>query len=264
MAREERLKKRAAAPRNRNNDINPLGHLTNSSTIKGVFRSGTQNDQATTTRAKNLRRYKGSKSRKLYSFLPYNRIARALSLQNIEKNGRDKSTGLKIIPRLLCIVGIAFVFFRNDENGSNTRKLRNQAQRIGRANIFEFNISFSKKFSGNISQSFFEIDSMESGMQRYNDYGGLDIQTMGKKRQILDSDYLSDSSFRPPGKSRDDDGNDAYLAFDDDYLRGTEGTLNENPLKKICRRTSNHRLNFQNCNTIFEIELLSNRAKYLK
>ena len=114
------------------------------------------------------------------------------------------------------------------------------------------------------NESFFEIDVMKSGMERYYDYGGLEIQKMGRKRQISDSDYLSASNFRPPGKSRDDDGNDAYLAFDDDYLRGTEGTLNKNPLGKVCRRTRNHRLNFQNCNTIFETDLLQNHAKYLK
>lgn len=109
----------------------------------------------------------------------------------------------------------------------------------------------------------FEIDAIESGPEGDTDYGGLTIQNVGRERQISDLDFLLASEFRHPDQNRDDDGNDAYLAFDDDFIRGTEGTLNENPTNKVCHRTSGHRTNFQNCNTIFESELISNHVKYL-
>ena len=130
----------------------------------------------------------------------------------------------------------------------------------------EFEIFFSDMLLDNVSKSLFEIDTIETGLERYphQDYGGLEIRNVGRKRQISDFDYLSESDFRHPDKSRDDDGNDAYLAFDDDFLRGTEGTLNENPNNQICRRTSAHRLNFQNCNTVYETDFLNNHVKYLK
>ena len=96
------------------------------------------------------------------------------------------------------------------------------------------------------------------------DYGGLEIQNAGRKRQIYDFDYLSETDFRHPDKHRDDDGNDAYYAFDDDYLKATEGIFNKQSSGKLCRRVSAHRRNLQNCNTIYETSFVENDVKYLK
>jgi hypothetical protein len=62
-----------------------------------------------------------------------------------------------------------------------------------------------------------------------------------------------------------------YYAFDDDYMRGqgvADSTDDEELQKEAegqkCRRVSEHRLNFQNCNIVFELPLLEYNVKYLK
>ena len=70
------------------------------------------------------------------------------------------------------------------------------------------------------------MDAVALGSKRSSDYGGLELgKSKGEQREISDSAYLSKSKFHYPDQARDDDGNDAYTAFDDDVLRGTEGTL---------------------------------------
>jgi len=165
------------------------------------------------------------------------------------------------IPFVTCIITVFFVFFWYDANTINKGNLRRNGRWLIRP---DFKICFRNKFSGTFAElPYLEIDPTETEIGRYQDYGSLDIKNVGEKRIISDFDYLSESDFRPPNKDRDDDGNDAYYAFDDDYLKGTEGTMNVNPNKTVCRRTSTHRLNFRNCNTIFETDLLDNGVRYL-
>jgi len=255
MPRDERLKKRIAASRNNKNDTYVAGHHTNSFNITGGPRAGGSRIPTSTTRARNLKRMDGSIFANQIFFNSLKRTARAFASQNAT---------LKVMTFLLCLVTTSFIFFMKDGDTSNTRNIRKYVRKVRRTIMPHFEISFSKKLSGNFSKfSLLDVDAIETRLRQYQDYGGLEIQNMGQKRLILDFDYLSESDFRHPEKSRDDDGNDAYLAFDDDYLRGTEGRLNENPSKTVCRRTSAHRLNFQNCNTIFETDLLNNHVKYL-
>lgn len=265
MSRDERLKKRIAAPRKSKNEIYLSGHRTNSFHITEGPRAGISHIQALTTKARNRQRSKGSKYENLISFNSLKRAARAFVSRNEMITRCAVSTTLKLMTFLFCLVIASFVFFENDKDISNARdlgNLRKQVRKVKRSTMAEFEIFFSKEISGNFS-TLFEIDAIEMGLERYQDYGGLEIRYVGRKRQISDFDYLSESGFRHPEKSRDDDGNDAYLAFDDDYLRGTEGTLSENSSGKICHRSNTHRHNFQNCNTIFETELLNNHVKYL-
>jgi hypothetical protein len=262
MRKDERLKKRTAAPRSKDNDTDTVyfsGQRPNSFNMTGGPGAGTP--RISTTSARHRRRLKGFRSANRIYFNRLKRIARAFALQNrINLRSAVVSITLKMTTFLICLVIASFIFFKNDGDTSTTRNLRKNVQR----KMPKFEISFSRRFSGNFSKSLFEIDAIETGLERYQDYGGLEILNIGRKRQISDLYYLSESDFRHPEQSRDDDGNDAYYAFDDDYLKGAQEMLDENQSKKICRRTRAHRLNFQNCNTIFELELLSNHLKYLK
>lgn len=70
------------------------------------------------------------------------------------------------------------------------------------------------------------MDAVALGSKGRSDYGGLKLGKLkGEPREISDSAYLLKSKFHHPDQARDDDGNDAYTAFDDDFIRGTEGTL---------------------------------------
>jgi hypothetical protein len=58
-----------------------------------------------------------------------------------------------------------------------------------------------------------------------------------------------------------------YYAFDDDYVRSSYTVVNnqdEYDREKLCRRASEHRLNFQNCNSFHESPLLELNVKYLR
>ena len=269
MQKDQSLKKRIVAPRSENNDTTTpayfSGHRPNNANMTGGPRSGVPRI-STTTVARHRERLKGSRSANRTYFNRLKRIARAFASHNRINMRSAISTTLKMMTFLLCLVQAFFIFFKNEGNNTNTtRNLRKNGQR----GMPKFEISFSQTHSRNFSKSFFEIDAIETGLEQYQDFGGLEIWDIGRKRKISDIDYLSKSHFRNPEQGRDDDGNDAYLAFDDDYLRGTEGMLepellNESQLKNVCRRTSAHRLNMQNCNTIFELDLLSNELKYLK
>ena len=255
MPRDERLKKRIGGPRI--NDSYLSGYNR-----KNVGRpAGTPSISASSKRAEYRKRRKGSSSA---IWNPFKSLR--LASQNQRKNHIIVSTSIKIT-LLICLVIFSFIFFENDENPSNvnTRKQLRKSRRL----IPNFKISFSRKFTRS-SKSWFEIDALKNitkdddDVENDDGFGKLEIQEFGKTRQISDLDFLSTSDYRLPDTSRDDDGNDAYLAFDDDFLRGTEGTMNKNPSKKICHRTSSHRNNFQNCNAIYELELLDNHVKYLK
>lgn len=259
MPRDERLKKRTAAPhRNKNDTTNASGDdCVHSFGITKGHQLGTHHLSASARSGgtRNRKRYKGSRSWNQISVQCIKRNARNCASRNRIKKRGDVSPKLKTTFFLLCVVVVvSIVVFTRDVG--NTRKLRKQVTRRRP----EFKISFSNTNSGHFSKPLFQIDMIES-----HDYGGLEIGDMtGRQRQISDLDYLSGSDFRDPAQSRDDDGNDTYMAFDDDILRGTTGTMNENPTGKVCHRTSSHRVSFQNCNSIFELEWISNRVKYLK
>lgn len=257
MPRDERLKKRTSSvPHSKKNDTRDPENGFNRN---GGHQVGTQYMQGSAARSR--RRYKGSKSRNWIFVRRLKRFARNCSSQKGTRRRGVVSSTSKTVTFLLCFIVAFFMIIKNGGNASNTATLRNRIKK----RESEFKISFSNTNSVNFSQPFFQIDPIESGSKENHDYGGLKLaDKIGNKRQISDLDVLSVTDFRPPEWNRDDDGNDAYVAFDDDFLRGTEGTMNQNPTGKVCHRTSNHRVSYQNCNSIYELELLNNNVKYLK
>jgi hypothetical protein len=94
---------------------------------------------------------------------------------------------------------------------------------------------------------------------------------VAKPRQIYpNNDYLLQTDYRDPILAPDDDDNDAYYAFDDDFVKGTNGiyveTLQNAIPGQVCRKTSNHQRNYQNCNTMFETSFvdIKNNLQYIK
>jgi hypothetical protein len=89
------------------------------------------------------------------------------------------------------------------------------------------------------------------------------------RRQIhkYPQDYQND--FREPQyleeqEQDEDDDQDGYYAFDDDVLRSRHGVIAHGELTdKHCRRTADHRLNYQTCNLFHETPFLESHAEPL-
>ena len=60
-----------------------------------------------------------------------------------------------------------------------------------------------------------------------------------------------------------DDGVDDYYAFDDDYQRNPFKDESYEDVKHCCRRISEHRLYFPNCNTFHETPMLESKATFI-
>lgn len=101
------------------------------------------------------------------------------------------------------------------------------------------------------------------------DYGGLNINIFQEKegdnvRQIRSDPWLTTTDFRDPSIPQDDD-YETYYAFDDDILRNEFFETDLVSMEgKVCRRISEHRINYQTCNTFHETSRLENKIKYLK
>ena len=279
MSGDEGLKRRigtSSTHNNKNNEHCPINHPSGLNNTNGdndtsvvVCRSDAL-DFATPARARirRTRIKRGSSFWNRISFA-FDSLVRAFAAVTTHTyTSCTSSTPTKGLSFLLCIVVGFLLFFDNNEG---TRNLRRQAARVQREMMADdLQIVFPiTLFSGG---SFSELDGLVllldpiNNIKRgFRDYGGLEIKNKGQKRRIWDKEYLSETDFRPPGQKRDDDGNDAYYAFDDDYLKAVEGTNNDNASKSMfCRRTSLHRLSSQNCNTIFETDFIENNVKYLK
>ncbi|CAJ1969152.1 unnamed protein product [Cylindrotheca closterium] len=92
------------------------------------------------------------------------------------------------------------------------------------------------------------------------DYGDLTINLLAddkEGRQIFRDRKLEGTDYRPPDADRDDD-QELYYDFDDDINRGIHADST-----KHCRRMSEHRFNFQNCNRFHEQSLLEQNVKFL-
>ncbi|KAG7341148.1 PAS domain containing protein [Nitzschia inconspicua] len=102
----------------------------------------------------------------------------------------------------------------------------------------------------------------------YMDFGSLQnslllLEEEGDHRLIYRNPNDLQNNFRESFVPADDD-QDAYYAFDDDHLRSARGTIAHVELTdKLCRRTADHRLNFQTCNTFHETPFLDNNAEPL-
>jgi hypothetical protein len=105
------------------------------------------------------------------------------------------------------------------------------------------------------------------------DYAEFDFKNnyerVARPRHIFQYDYLLATEYRDPDTPPDDD-SDAYYALDDDFLKAKDGLFNvsvHDPVQgQVCRRTSAHRQNYQNCNTMFETSFIyaENNVKYIK
>ncbi|KAL3935701.1 MAG: hypothetical protein SGBAC_008829 [Bacillariaceae sp.] len=98
-----------------------------------------------------------------------------------------------------------------------------------------------------------------------SDYGHLKIEFFQvddvARRQIYRDYSLDKSEYRLPYEDTDDDVSadlSTYYAFDDDAIKGGQTETNE-----PCRRISEHRLNFQNCNNFHEQHLVEEGIKFL-
>jgi hypothetical protein len=85
----------------------------------------------------------------------------------------------------------------------------------------------------------------------------------GGRRFIYKDRSLFEHHLREPFLPQDDD-QDGYYVFDDDYIRSAYGTVAHNVLRcKHCRRTSDHRLNYQTCSIFHETPFLECQVKPL-
>jgi hypothetical protein len=141
--------------------------------------------------------------------------------------------------------------------------------------------------------------SIEHDLKKHStskDFGSLSViypyqnkfwfwRTKSLEREIrTNDDWFWETEYRPAQTPVDDDF-DAYLAPGDDYLWEVvevmkekeeeddeeeeeegeeEPTLDHNDeAVNVCRRTSEHRLSFPNCNTFHEISLVDSQIQYL-
>ena len=106
------------------------------------------------------------------------------------------------------------------------------------------------------------------------DFGGLDLEVqrsenMGTTRQIRHDSMRMQSDFRDYRTVERDDDQDNYYAFDDDFLRDpfTQSYAEDDELEEVhghsCRRISEHRLYFPNCNSFHETPLLESGATHI-
>ena len=106
------------------------------------------------------------------------------------------------------------------------------------------------------------------------DFGGLDLdfresEKMGTTRQIRYDSMRMQSYFRDYRTVGRDDDQDNYYAYDDDYLRDpfTQSYPDDDEVVEVdghrCRRISEHRLYFPNCNSFHETPLLESGATHI-
>ncbi|KAG7364549.1 protein kinase domain containing protein [Nitzschia inconspicua] len=96
----------------------------------------------------------------------------------------------------------------------------------------------------------------------YEDYGDLRIHSLEEddtyRRKIYDDPWLMENGYHT---LQPDTENDVYYAFDDDRLRNEK--LEGDQVERSCRRISEHRINYPNCNMFHETQFLDNNVKYL-
>ena len=105
-------------------------------------------------------------------------------------------------------------------------------------------------------------------------FGGIEIDLRKSeiasktKRQIKHDRVQMLSTYRDYRTMERDDDQDNYYAYDDDYVRdpfrdsyGEDATVETDGI--CCRRISEHRLYFPNCNSFHEIPMLESEATYV-
>lgn len=116
----------------------------------------------------------------------------------------------------------------------------------------------------------FPEDDIEMEVYYSPDFGRLKLDFYDEPvdhRIILRDLKMKETRFRHPDQEMDDDV-DFYYYFDDDELRGLRNNYDEDEKHNYdihCRRVSDHRLNFPNCNQFHELDRLDpiTKIKYL-
>jgi hypothetical protein len=166
---------------------------------------------------------------------------------------------------------------RHNHRGATATKEMHGSPVIHRPSKPSFEIIFAnggKRHNSNITSSLNEQwESAEMSKEdiaegEYFDFGNLHIKFSEKedasfRRKIHQDSWYWLNEYRTLAP---DDQNDFYYAFDDDRLRieHLEKEKEEEEERKTCRRISEHRVDFPNCNTFHETQWIENDAKYLR
>lgn len=111
------------------------------------------------------------------------------------------------------------------------------------------------------------LGPMEMKEAEYVDFGDIDLKLLANddaKRQIYIMVEDLQGIYRSLYQQRDDD-YEQYWAFDDDIERNPY-TLFDNynkGMEGICRRVSWYRLDLQNCNSMHELDLVTNTPRFI-
>jgi len=107
-----------------------------------------------------------------------------------------------------------------------------------------------------------EIDEWQ-----FIDYGGLDMSFFeedNSKRQIFVDYGELNTDYRDVDVTPHDDDIDTYFAFDDDVERNEFADRKQDDHGDLqCRRVKEHRINYQNCNSVHELALLDMNVHFL-
>jgi hypothetical protein len=161
---------------------------------------------------------------------------------------------------------------------ATTRPLHIEFENIPPSNYGKYSRDIKKKKMGSESESDHAIIEEAESM----DFGGLDIvffENNSMAREIGSDAMSMQSEYRDYHIVPRDDDQDNYYAYDDDIVRnpfrfvdewyqedkrnGEDEDKSIETDSKSCRRISEHRLYFPNCNSFHETPMLDSQATYI-
>ncbi|CAB9500486.1 Probable serine/threonine-protein kinase [Seminavis robusta] len=113
-----------------------------------------------------------------------------------------------------------------------------------------------------------DLGHKEQKEMAYVDFGSIDLKLLAnddQKRQIYIMVEDLQGEARSLNEERDDDYENYYWGFDDDIERNPYTLYsNYNPsMEGRCRRVSWHRYNFPTCNSLHELDLITNTPRFV-
>ena len=112
-----------------------------------------------------------------------------------------------------------------------------------------------------------QLGDKEIDEWQFIDYGGLDMsffEEEDSKRQIFVDYGELNGDYRDVDVTPHDDDVDTYFAFDDDVTRNEFADRKQDDHGDLqCRRIKEHRINYQNCNSVHELALLDMNVHFL-
>jgi hypothetical protein len=280
---DQRLTRRVAATKRKSDDI---PHHNKEDTVGRSYNNNAYPEEAE-RRRRRQRQGQGS----------YNRIEQRETGLFLLRRDRER-----IFFLVVAVLGAAFVIFAyyafsvvshnyyNQGQGQGQRQGQGQGQGVRHMHVeFENKPSSNygkysrdlkkKKKKGSKSDDDAIIEEAES-----MDFGGLDIvffENNNKAREIRHDTMSMQSEYRDYHIVPRDDDQDYYYAYDDDIVRNPFGFVDErnkedewngedenkktetDGTRKSCRRISEHRLYFPNCNSFHETPMLENQATHI-